>query len=79
MVQIRAVFAELERSLIKERQAEGIAAAKALGKSIGGRKNRIERDSVDSLLKEGITKTEVARRLKIGIASVYRIEKEIRK
>jgi DNA invertase Pin-like site-specific DNA recombinase len=35
MLQMMGAFAEFERSMIRERQKEGIAAAKAKGKKLG--------------------------------------------
>ncbi|GAB6262367.1 hypothetical protein PSSHI_26110 [Photobacterium sp. R1] len=40
----------MERELIKERQAEGIAAAKAAGKHIGRPKALVTRENVQKLL-----------------------------
>ena len=77
-LQMLGVFAEFERTLILDRQRAGIAAARAAGKSLGGRAAVIPRESVAALQAEGVGATEISRRLKIGIASVYRILKEIK-
>ncbi len=66
------VFAEFETNLRRERQAEGIAKAKANG-VYRGRKPTIDPAEVFELRAEGIGATEIAKRLKIGRASVYRI------
>jgi DNA invertase Pin-like site-specific DNA recombinase len=66
------VFAEFETNLRRERQIEGIEAAKARG-VYKGRPRTIPPDEVKRLLKEGVGATEVARRLGIGRASVYRL------
>ncbi len=66
------VFAEFETNLRRERQAEGIAKAKANG-VYKGRKPTIDPAEVVKLRAEGIGATEIAKRLKIGRASVYRI------
>lgn len=66
------VFAEFETNLRKERQLEGIAKAKAKG-VYKGRKPRIDRDKVRALSAEGLGPSEIAKRLGIGRASVYRI------
>jgi DNA invertase Pin-like site-specific DNA recombinase len=66
------VFAEFETNLRKERQMEGIAKAKAEG-VYRGRKPSIDAAQVRALAAEGIGATEIARRLKIGRASVYRM------
>jgi DNA invertase Pin-like site-specific DNA recombinase len=65
------VFAEFETNLRRERQAEGIAAAKAAG-VYTGRKPSIDADKVKALAAEGIGPSEIARRMGIGRASVYR-------
>lgn len=66
------VFAEFETNLRRERQMEGIAAAKARG-VYKGRKPSIDRTRVLELAAEGIGKAEIARRLGIARASVYRV------
>ncbi len=69
------VFAEFETSLRRERQMEGIAKAKQEGK-YKGRKPEIDPEEVRRLRKEGLGATEVAKKLGIGRASVYRILNE---
>ena len=66
------VFAEFETNLRKERQLEGISAAKGRG-VYKGRKAEIDIDQVKALRAEGLGATEIARRLGIGRASVYRV------
>jgi DNA invertase Pin-like site-specific DNA recombinase len=66
------VFAEFETNLRRERQMEGIAAAKERG-VYKGRPKSIDAEDVKRLLKEGVGATEVAKRLGIGRASVYRL------
>lgn len=66
------VFAEFETNLRKERQLEGIAKAKAAG-IYKGRKPSIDVAEVRRLKAEGIGPAEIARRLGIGRASVYRL------
>ena len=66
------VFAEFETNLRKERQAEGIAAAKARG-VYKGRKPKIDSAVVHKLrYEEKLCPADIARRLGIGRASVYR-------
>ncbi|HEY1979308.1 MAG TPA: recombinase family protein [Xanthobacteraceae bacterium] len=67
------VFAEFETNLRRERQMEGIAAAKAKG-VYKGRKPSIKPEAVAALKAEGLGATEIAKRLGIGRASVYRLE-----
>ena len=66
------VFAEFETNLRKERQLEGIAAAKARG-VYKGRPPTIDAGAVRRLAGQGIGGTEIARQLKISRASVYRL------
>jgi DNA invertase Pin-like site-specific DNA recombinase len=66
------IFAEFETNLRRERQMEGIANAKAQG-VCRGRKPSIDPAQVSSLLSQGLGATEIAQRLKIGRASVYRV------
>jgi DNA invertase Pin-like site-specific DNA recombinase len=65
------VFAEFETNLRRERQLEGIAKAKAAG-VYKGRKPTISSAEVQKLKDAGLGATEIAKRLGIGRASVYR-------
>ena len=66
------VFAEFETNLRRERQLEGIAAAKARG-VYRGRKPSLDRAMIQRLKEtEKIGAAEIARRLKVSRASVYR-------
>ena len=69
------VFAEFETNLRRERQMEGIAAAKARGVYAGkGRKPSIDVAEVRRLREEEkLGPAAIAKRLKIGRASVYRL------
>src|SRR5690349_1780198 len=69
------VFAEFETNLRYERQMEGIQAAKARG-VYKGRPRSINATEVRQLLGEGLGASAVAKRLKIGRASVYRVMRE---
>ncbi|WKW50614.1 recombinase family protein [Rhodomicrobium lacus] len=74
MLQVLGSVAEFERSLMLERQRDGIAKAKAEGKYKGRKPTAMAKaDEVDALLRAGVTPTEVARRLGIGRSSVYRV------
>ena len=66
------VFAEFETNLRREREMEGIAAAKAKG-VYRGRPASIEAEEVAELKDEGLGAIEIAKRLGIGRASVYRV------
>jgi len=65
------VFAEFETNLRKERQLEGIAAAKIAG-VYTGRKPTIDPARIAALKSEGLGATEIAKRLGVARASVYR-------
>jgi DNA invertase Pin-like site-specific DNA recombinase len=66
------VFGEFETNLRKERQLEGIAAAKAAGVYKGG-KARLDTDAIRQLAASGMGATAIANQLKIARASVYRV------
>jgi DNA invertase Pin-like site-specific DNA recombinase len=66
------VFAEFETNLRRERQLEGIAKAKAEG-VYKGRKPSISREKIAALRNQGLGASEIAKRLGIGRASVYRL------
>ena len=65
------VFAEFEPRLRHERQMEGIKKAKEKG-VYKGRKQTLDVAKIKELASEGLMKTEIAKRLGIGRASVYR-------
>jgi DNA invertase Pin-like site-specific DNA recombinase len=69
---ILGVFAEFETNLRRERQLEGIAKAKAAG-VYKGRPASIEASRVHELKAGGMRPTDIAKALKIGRASVYRV------
>lgn len=74
MLTIMGGVAEFEREIMLERQREGIAKAKAAGKYKGRKPTaRAKADQVKALAAQGVGATEIARRLEIGRASVYRI------
>jgi DNA invertase Pin-like site-specific DNA recombinase len=63
-----------ERELMLERQREGIAKAKAEGKYKGRKPTAQARSAeIKALKADGVRPVEIARRLGIGRASVYRI------
>jgi DNA invertase Pin-like site-specific DNA recombinase len=65
------VFAEFETNLRRERQMEGIAAAKARGVYKGG-KARVDPGAVRKLAAEGVKPAHIARQLGISRGTVYR-------
>jgi DNA invertase Pin-like site-specific DNA recombinase len=79
MLTMLAAVATFERDLMLERQREGIAKAKAEG-AYKGRKPtaRAKSAEVMALHAQGISSAEIARRVGIGSASVFRITREVR-
>jgi DNA invertase Pin-like site-specific DNA recombinase len=74
LLSVMGAFAEFERSLIKERQREGIAIAKAKGNVFKGRQRSLTPDKVKALLGRiaaGESKAALAREFEISRASVY--------
>lgn len=67
--------AQFERSIIRERQREGIAKAKVRGK-YRGRKPSIDRSQVLDLHSQGKTPTAISKELGIARSSVYRMLEE---
>ena len=85
MFQMMGVFAEFERSMIRERVNAGLRRAKAAGKTLGRR--RLENDSADrqavakalraDLQKGGVGIRKLAALHGVGIGTVLRIKAEL--
>ena len=74
MFNMLGAIAQFERELMLERQREGVAKAKAEGKYKGRAPTaRAKAPEVRQLHKDGVGATEIARRLRISRASVYRV------
>jgi DNA invertase Pin-like site-specific DNA recombinase len=74
MLNMLGSIAEFERSLMLERQREGIAKAKGEGKYKGRAPTAMAKgDDVRRLAAEGMTREAIASELNIGLASVYRV------
>ena len=65
------LFAEFETDLRSERQREGIAKAKAEGRHLG-RPLTVPVEDVNRLAAEGLTPSQIQKKLRIGRGSVYR-------
>jgi DNA invertase Pin-like site-specific DNA recombinase len=77
MLTLLGGVAEFERSIMLERQREGIAKAKAEGKYKGRKPTaKAKTKVVLKLHSDGVGGTEIAKRVGIGRASVYRILKD---
>ena len=73
MMQMLGAFAEFERSLIRERQREGIAAAKSSGKILG-RPKRISDDVLEQVRADvalGIPLAKIAKKIGIPRTTLY--------
>ena len=64
-------FAQFERTIIRKRQAEGIAKAKQRG-VYSQRKKSVNPDKVRQLFQDGMSKAAIAKHLNISRMSVYR-------
>ena len=74
MAGLLAIFAEFEREILRERTRAGLAHARATGKRLGRPATAaIHAAEIRRLHRAGVSKSEIARRLKIGRTSVRRI------
>jgi len=74
MLNVVGAIAQFERSIMLERQREGIAKAKAAGKYRGRKPTaRAKADDARALAAGGLKPAEIAARLKISRASAYRL------
>lgn len=71
-LQVIGAVAQFERSIIKERQREGIEKAKGRG-VYRGRKPSIAVDKVKELKEQGVGPAAIAKQLGIARSSVYRL------
>ena len=79
MLTMLAAIGQFEREMMLERQRDGIAKAKEEGKYKGRKATaRAKSGEVARLLAEGKTKEAIAAELGIGVASVYRISKDLK-
>ena len=74
-LQMLGAFAEFERTMIRKRQAEGIAKARAKG-VYAKRGKSIDRAKVEELKVAGKTVTQIAKAMNVSRMSVYRIFNE---
>lgn len=74
MAGLLSVFAEFERELLSERIKTGIAQARKKGKPHGRPKSAaLKETKIKNLFKQGLSKSKIVRKLKIGRTSVIRI------
>ena len=75
MLQMMGAFAQFERSMIRERQREGVAAAKAMGKHMG-RPSGLDAKQLKSLKAKklaGVAVKQLQDEFNLSRASVYRL------
>ena len=73
MFQMMGAFAQFERAMIRERQREGIEAAKRQGKQIGAKK-KLTPEQIEDIkrrLAEGADKKALAKELGISRTTLY--------
>jgi DNA invertase Pin-like site-specific DNA recombinase len=74
MLSVIGAVAEFERAIMLERQREGIAAAKAVGKYKGRAPTaRRQADEIKRLAADGLTKAAIADQLGVSARSVFRV------
>src|SRR6202167_741383 len=74
MAGLLAVFAEFEREVLRERVRAGLAHARQNGTRLGRPQTAaLQTGQVRKLYRAGVSKAEIARRLRIGRTSVRRI------
>ena len=75
LLNIMGAVAQFERETIKERQAEGIAKAKARGVYKGRKKalTDIQVKQLNEAINQGKTKKAIAKEFKISVPTVYRL------
>jgi DNA invertase Pin-like site-specific DNA recombinase len=74
MAGLLAIFAEFEREILRERTIAGLAHARQNGKRLGRPVTAaVHTVEIRKLHRAGVSKSEIARRLKIGRTSVRRI------
>ena len=74
MVNVIGSVAQFEREIMLERQKEGVQRAKREGKYKGRAPTaRAKASEIVRLASEGVKREEIAQRLGIGTASVYRV------
>jgi DNA invertase Pin-like site-specific DNA recombinase len=74
MLNLLGAFAEFERTLIRERQREGIRLAQAAGKCKGRAQTltAVQLAEAQGLIESGVPKAKIARDLHIDRTTLYR-------
>jgi DNA invertase Pin-like site-specific DNA recombinase len=75
LLTVLSAVAQLERDILDEKRRDGIAAARAKGVKFG--RPRLVSDKLQaeamSLKESGVAMPEIARRLKLGVSTTYRL------
>jgi DNA invertase Pin-like site-specific DNA recombinase len=72
LARMLGIFAAFERDVLRERVKAGLAHARTKGKVLGRPTTGPQKaDQIRQLLADGLSKAQIARKLKIGRASVY--------
>jgi DNA invertase Pin-like site-specific DNA recombinase len=79
MLGMLAVFGELEREIIRERVNSGLARARAQGTRLGRPKVAAAvEERIRALRRAGTGIKAIAKRLGVGVATVQRVDRELR-
>jgi len=77
LFQMMGVFAEFERSIIRERVNAGLARAKAQGKQLGRpRVSETVETAIREQLAKGVGVKRIAREMRVGTSVVQRVKRE---
>lgn len=78
LIDLMATMARLDQEKRVERIKQGMQKAKAQGKRVGGRaKNQDLRNNIKKYSDRGMTAEEVSKLVGCGVATVYRVKKEL--
>ncbi len=78
MLTVLGGIAQFEREIMLERQREGVAKAKVAGKYKGRKPLALDKQAeIIDLVASGMSKSGIAKQLKIGEATVYRVLKKV--
>ena len=79
MFNMLGAFAEFERSMIKERQREGIEKAKAKGVYNKNKRKKVDYAELNAAIESGMSYRQVAEKFNVGVGTVDRAVKANKK
>ena len=79
MFSMLGAFAEFERSMIKERQREGIEKAKAKGVYNKDKRKKVDYTELNAAIESGMSYRQVAEKFNVGVGTVDRAVKANKK